>query len=38
LQFFQAAFPEIDLSQLQPGRNEQEMADNIQDLIDFLGE
>jgi len=38
IQFFQAAFPEIDFSQLTAGQDEKEMAENIQALIDFLGE
>lgn len=38
IQFFQAAFPEIDFSQLTAGKDEQEMAENIQALIDLLGE
>lgn len=38
IQFFQAAFPEIDFSQLEEGQNEQEMAENIQALIDLLGQ
>lgn len=38
IQFFQAAFPEIDFSQLTPAQNEQEMAENIQALVDLLGE
>ncbi len=38
IQFFQAAFPEIDFSQLTAGQDEQEMAENIQALIDLLGE
>lgn len=38
IQFFQAAFPEIDFSQLTAGQDEREMAENIQALIDFLGE
>ncbi len=29
IQFFQAAFPEIDFSQLTAGQDEQEMAENI---------
>jgi len=38
IQFFQAAFPEIDFSNLEEANNEQEMAENIQALIDLLGE
>lgn len=38
IQFFQAAFPEIDFSQLTAGQDVQEMAENIQALIDLLGE
>jgi len=38
IQFFQAAFPDIDFSQLTAGQDEQEMAENIQALIDLLGE
>ena len=33
-----AAFPEIDFSQLTAGQDVQEMSDNIQALIDLLGE
>lgn len=29
IQFFQAAFPEIDFSQLEEANNEEEMAENI---------
>ena len=38
IQFFQAAFPEIDFSQLTAGQDVGEMAENIQALIDLLGE
>ena len=38
IQFFQAAFPEIDFSQLTAGQDVAEMAENIQALIDLLGE
>lgn len=37
IQFFQAAFPEIDFSQLEEANNEDEMAENIQALIELLG-
>ena len=33
-----AAFPELDFSQLEEAQNETEMAENIQALIDVLGE
>ena len=38
IQFFQAAFPEIDFNQLEEATNEGEMAQNIQALIDLLGQ
>ena len=38
IQFFQAAFPEIDFSQLTQGTSPQEVADNIQALIDLLSD
>ncbi len=37
IQFFQAAFPEIDFTSLEAATNEQEMAENIQALVDLLG-
>ena len=33
-----AAFPELDFSQLEEAQNEEEMAENIQALIDVLGQ
>lgn len=38
IQFFQAAFPEIDFNQLEEATNEEEMASNIQMLINLLGQ
>lgn len=38
IQFFQAAFPEIDFSRLEEATTEEEMASNIQTLIDLLGQ
>ncbi|CDW83002.1 UNKNOWN [Stylonychia lemnae] len=39
IQYFQAVFPSIvEFQQIEPGRNEQDMAENLQDLIDFLGD
>ena len=38
IQFFQAAFPDVDFSQLEEAENEEEMAENIQSLIDLLGD
>lgn len=37
IQFFEAAFPEIDFTSLEQATNEVEMGDNIQALIDLLG-
>lgn len=36
LQVFEAVFPEIDLSVLKQGESEEEMAQNIQTLINIL--
>ncbi|CDW83414.1 UNKNOWN [Stylonychia lemnae] len=37
IQFFQAAFPDIDFSNLQEADTEEGQAENIQNLIDLLG-
>lgn len=37
LQYFDAAFPDLDFSELQPGETDEEVGDNIQDLINVLG-
>lgn len=38
IQFFEAAFPEFDFNHIKEATNEDEMARNIQDLIDLLGQ
>ena len=38
IQFFQSAFPDIDFSSLEETNNEEEMAMNIQTLIDLLSQ
>ena len=38
IQFFKGAFPDIDFNSLEEAQNEEEMADNIQALIDLLAE
>jgi hypothetical protein len=38
ISFFEGAFPDIDFSQLEEATTDQEMADNIQALIDLLSE
>ena len=36
LQLFQALFPQFDFENIEPGRNEEEMAENINILIKML--
>ena len=36
--FYKAICPELDLGQLEEAQNEEEMAENIQALIDFLSQ
>jgi hypothetical protein len=36
LQYFDAAFPDLDFSELQPGETEEQVAENLQTLIDLL--
>ena len=38
IQFFESAFPDIDFSSLEEAQTEEEMAENIQALIDLLSE
>lgn len=38
IQFFEGAFPDIDFSSLEEAQTEQDMAENIQALIDLLSE
>lgn len=38
ISFFEGAFPDIDFSQLEEAKTDQEMAENIQALIDLLSE
>ena len=38
IQFFEGAFPDIDFSSLEEAQTEEEMAENIQALIDLLSE
>ena len=38
MQLFEAFFPNLNLDQIQPGENAEEMANNIQALIDLLAE
>ena len=38
LQYFDAAFPDLDFSELQPGQTDEQVGDNIQALIDLLAE
>ena len=38
LQYFDAAFPDLDFTELQAGQTEEEVGENIQALIDLLSE
>jgi len=38
MQLFEAFFPNLNLDQITPGENAEEMAANIQALIDLLAE
>ena len=38
MQLFEAFFPDLHLDQIQPGENEEDMANNIQALIDLLAD
>lgn len=38
LQYFDAAFPDLDFSELQPGNTDEAVGENIQALIDLLAE
>lgn len=38
LQYFDAAFPSLDFSELQPGDSDEAVGENIQALIDLLAE
>ncbi len=38
MQYFDAAFPDLDFSELQPGETDEQVGDNIQALIDLLAE
>ena len=38
LQYFDAAFPDLDFSELQPGETDEQVGENIQALIDLLAE
>lgn len=38
LQYFDATFPDLDFSELQPGETDEQVGENIQALIDLLQE